>query len=59
MRRPAPRVTAALTAADMMTAGKSSLAGFGTGLRGGSWTSAGDHTVTLHLRDSGWPATSP
>jgi hypothetical protein len=27
-----------------------SIAGFGTGLRGGTWTSGGDHTVTLHLK---------
>jgi hypothetical protein len=43
-------VTAALTAADMMTRWEDSIAGFGTGLRGGTWTSSGDHTVTLHLK---------
>ena len=42
--------TVALTAADAMDRWWESLAGFGTGLRGGTWTSAGDHTVTLHLK---------
>jgi pimeloyl-ACP methyl ester carboxylesterase len=42
--------TVALTAADVMDRWWESIAGFGTGLRGGTWTSNGDHTATLHLK---------
>jgi pimeloyl-ACP methyl ester carboxylesterase len=42
--------TATLTVADAMDRWLESIEGDGTGLRGGTWTSGGDHRVTLHLK---------
>ena len=41
--------TAALTVADLTDRWQESVAGSGFGLRGGTWTSTGDRTVTLQL----------
>ncbi len=41
--------TAALTVADLTDRWQQSVSGSGFGLRGGTWTSSGDHTVTLRL----------
>jgi hypothetical protein len=42
--------TAALTVADIMDRWLQTYASTGTGLRGGTWSSAGDHRVTLRLK---------
>jgi pimeloyl-ACP methyl ester carboxylesterase len=42
--------TAALTVADLTDRWQESIAGFGFGLRGGTWTSTGDRNVTFRLK---------
>jgi hypothetical protein len=48
MRARAAR-TATLTVADAMDRWYESIEGDGNGLRGGTWTSSGDHQATIHL----------